>query len=63
MEECKIKAREAGLKFDDGTLEYIVTNSDLLELRPKFMIPTMYDYWVHELGNNIRQPHIRGLPQ
>ncbi|OWK26897.1 MAG: SpoVR family protein [Parcubacteria group bacterium GW2011_GWA2_38_13b] len=50
MEECKIKAREAGLKFDDGTLEYIVTNNDLVELQPKFMIPTMYDYWVHDVG-------------
>ncbi len=26
MEECKERARDAGLKFDDETLEYIVTN-------------------------------------
>jgi len=49
MEECKDKAREAGLKFDDESLEYIVTNRDLLELRPKIMVPTLYDYWVHDL--------------
>lgn len=49
MEECKTKAREVGLKFDDETLEYIVTNRDLLELTPKIMIPTLYDYWVHDV--------------
>lgn len=49
MEECKIMARAAGLQFDDNTLEYIVTNRDLLELSPKVMIPTLYDYWVHDV--------------
>lgn len=49
MEGCKERAREAGLRFQDETLEYIVTNRDLLELSPKNMIPTMYDYWVHEV--------------
>ena len=49
MEECKVRAREAGLKFDDETLEYIVTNKDMLELSPKVMIPTLYDYWVHDV--------------
>ncbi|HLP46605.1 MAG TPA: SpoVR family protein [Candidatus Kapabacteria bacterium] len=49
MEECKRRARLAGLKFFDETLEYIVTNRDLLELSPKVMIPTLYDYWVHDL--------------
>ncbi len=49
MENCKVKAREAGLKFDKETLEYIVTNRDLLELSPKIMIPTLYDYWVHDV--------------
>ncbi|MBM3199824.1 SpoVR family protein [Candidatus Woesearchaeota archaeon] len=49
MEDCKVKAREAGLKFDKETLEYIVTNRDLLELSPKIMIPTLYDYWVHDV--------------
>jgi stage V sporulation protein R len=49
MEECKVHARDAGLKFDDESLEYIVTNRDLLELGPKSMIPTMYDYWVNDV--------------
>jgi stage V sporulation protein R len=49
MEECKRRARDAGLNFFDETLEYIVTNRDLLELSPKVMIPTLYDYWVHDV--------------
>jgi stage V sporulation protein R len=49
MEGCKDRARDAGLCFEDETLEYIVTNRDLLELTPKVMIPTLYDYWVHEV--------------
>jgi len=49
MEGCKERAREAGLRFEDETLEYIVTNRDLLELSPKLMIPTLYDYWVHDV--------------
>lgn len=49
MEGCKQRAREAGLRFQDETLEYIVTNRDLLELSPKVMIPTLYDYWVHDV--------------
>ncbi len=49
MEGCKGRAREAGLCFEDETLEYIVTNRDLLELTPKVMIPTLYDYWVHDV--------------
>jgi len=49
MEGCKLRARDAGLKFEDETLEYIVTNRDLLELTPKIMIPTLYDYWVHDV--------------
>ena len=49
MEGCKERARKAGLKFQDETLEYIVTNRDLLELSPKIMIPTLYDYWVHDV--------------
>jgi len=49
MEGCKERAREAGLRFQDETLEYIVTNKDLLELTPKNMIPTLYDYWVHDV--------------
>jgi len=49
MEGCKLRARDAGLRFEDETLEYIVTNRDLIELSPKAMIPTLYDYWVHDV--------------
>ena len=49
MEGCKKRARDAGLLFENETLEYIVTNRDLLELSPKVMIPTLYDYWVHDV--------------
>ncbi len=49
MEGCKERARDAGLTFEDETLEYIVTNRDLVELSPKIMIPTLYDYWVHDV--------------
>ncbi len=49
MEGCKQRARDAGLRFQDESLEYIVTNKDLLELGPKNMIPTLYDYWVHDV--------------
>ncbi len=49
MEGCKERARAAGLSFEDESLEYIVTNRDLLELSPKIMIPTLYDYWVHDV--------------
>ena len=49
MEGCKKRASDAGLRFDDETLEYIVSNRDLLELSPKMMIPTLYDYWVHDV--------------
>jgi stage V sporulation protein R len=49
MEGCKERARQAGLRFQDETLEYIVTNRDLIELSPKIMIPTLYDFWVQEV--------------
>ena len=49
MEGCKRRARDAGLRFEEESLEYIVTNRDLLELSPKMMIPTLYDYWVHDV--------------
>jgi len=49
MEGCKKRALDAGLSFKDETLEYIVSNRDLLELTPKVMIPTLYDYWVHDV--------------
>jgi len=49
MEGCKKRALDAGLNFQDETLEYIVSNRDLLELTPKVMIPTLYDYWVHDV--------------
>lgn len=49
MEGCKERARDAGLRFQDESLEYIVTNRDFLELSPKNMIPTLYDYWVQDV--------------
>jgi len=49
MEGCKERAKTAGLRFQDESLEYIVTNRDLLEISPKLMIPTLYDYWVHDV--------------
>ena len=49
MEGCKERARDKGLTFQEETLEYIVTNRDLLELTPKAMIPTLYDYWVQDI--------------
>ena len=49
MEECKSRALDDGLVFDSESLEYIVTNRDMLELSSKVMIPTMYDYWVQDL--------------
>jgi len=49
MEKCKVIARSYGLDYGHETLEYIVTNRDLLELSPKVMIPTLYDFWVHDI--------------
>src|SRR6056297_3037142 len=49
MEGCKDRAREAGLNFSRETLEYIISNQDLLELTPKNMIPTLYDFWFHDV--------------
>jgi stage V sporulation protein R len=49
MEGCKERALDAGLRFDKDSLEYIVSNRDLIELSPKYMIPTLYDYWVHDV--------------
>ena len=49
MEGCKKRARDHGLVFCDETLEYIVTNRDLIELSPKVMIPTLYDFWVQDV--------------
>jgi len=49
MEGCKERAQAVGLRFQDESLEYIVTNRDLLEISPKLMIPTLYDYWVHDV--------------
>ena len=49
MEGCKERARDVGLRFQNETLEYIVTNRDMLALSPKNMIPTLYDYWVQDV--------------
>jgi len=49
MEGCKLRARDAGLDVPDETLEYIVTNRDMINLSPKVMIPTLYNYWVNDV--------------
>ncbi len=49
MEGCKERARDVGLSFQDDSLEYIVSNRDFLQLSPKNMIPTLYDYWVQDV--------------
>jgi stage V sporulation protein R len=49
MEGCKERARDHGLVFDEESLEYVVTNADMIDLQPKVMIPTMYDFWVHDI--------------
>jgi len=49
MELCKEKALQAGLTVPKDTLEYIVTNRDMIGLSPKVMIPTLYDYWVNDV--------------
>ncbi len=58
MEDCKVRARRYGLNFGrdpEGrerpweSLEYIVTNRDLVKLSPKIMIPTLYDFWMHDV--------------
>jgi len=49
MEECRVRAEAAGLEIKGETLEYIATNRDMIELSPKVMIPTLYDYWVHDV--------------
>jgi len=62
MEECKKHATDAGLKFDDESLEYIVTNQDMLELSPKHMIPTLYDYWVQDVETLIAKGNYKLYP-
>jgi stage V sporulation protein R len=49
MEECKIRAKAAGLEIKGETLEYVINNQDMIELSPKIMIPTLYDYWVNDV--------------
>jgi len=49
MEECRKRAADAGLNIQGETLEYIITNRDMTELSSKVMIPTLYDYWVHDV--------------
>lgn len=49
MEECKERAKSEGLEVDGETLEYIVTNREMLKLSSKHMIPTLYDFWVFDL--------------
>ncbi len=49
MEGCKDRARELGLDIPSETLEYVVTNRDMINLSPKVMIPTLYNYWVNDV--------------
>lgn len=49
MEECRKRVEAAGLEIQGETLEYITTNKDMIELSPKIGIPTLYDYWVHDV--------------
>lgn len=49
MERCKKVARDHGLSFRNETLEFVITNEDMIRLSPKGMIPTLYDYWVHDV--------------
>lgn len=50
MEDCKSKARDFGLQFDDSTLEYIVSNQDMVNLMPKVFIPGHYDFWMQDVN-------------
>ncbi len=49
MEKCKESARAAGLSFPEETLEYVISNRAMLEIHPKVMIPTLYDFWIHDV--------------
>lgn len=49
MEECKSRARDAGLDIKGETLEYIITNQDMIGLSSKIMIPTLYNYWAQDV--------------
>ena len=49
MEDCKVRASAAGLKIYGETLEYIITNENMIELNPKIMIPTLYDFWANDI--------------
>jgi stage V sporulation protein R len=50
MEECKSRARAKGLDDGGESLEFIVTNQDMIKLSPKIMIPTLYDYWANDVA-------------
>jgi stage V sporulation protein R len=62
MEECKERAKDAGLRFDNETLEYIVTNRNMIELMSKDMIPTLYDYWVQDVETLREKGHYELFP-
>lgn len=49
MEACKKTAQAHGLKISGETLEFILTNANLIEISPKVMIPTLYDYWLDDI--------------
>jgi len=50
MEDCKKKARDFGLQFDDTTLEYVVSNKDMVYLTPKVFVPSHYDFWMQDVN-------------
>lgn len=49
MEGCKLRAHDAGLNIQGETLEYIITNQDMIGLSSKSMIPTLYNYWAQDV--------------
>lgn len=49
MERCKKRAQEAGLKVDGGTLEFIIGNRELIGLKPKLMIPSLFDHPLQQI--------------
>lgn len=49
MEDCRRVAEKEGLEIKGETLEFIISNEDMIEISPKLMVPTLYDYWVHDV--------------
>jgi stage V sporulation protein R len=62
MEGCKARARDAGLQFDDETLEYVISNREFSDLEPKVFIPTLYDYWVNDVISHAEKNKYKLFP-